>query len=77
MACYFLDGKDGPDGTGWDRGGMEGPTLVGAEGLPSLSVEVQQATGSGGQRQEAVATTNCVGAARAQSICVRAVEQSK
>ena len=61
-------------GQGWDEGEMEGPTLEGAKGVPPFSLEVRPADGSGGRRQEAVAATNCVGAASTRSICVREVE---
>ena len=30
--------------TGWDRRGVEGPMLVGIEGVPPLSLEVRRAT---------------------------------
>ena len=43
---------------GWDGGGMEGPTLAGAEGAPPFSLEVRRATGIGRWRQEAVYYTN-------------------
>ena len=59
---------------GWDGGGMEVPTLAGAGlGAPPLSLEVW-VTGSVGRRQEAVAATNFVIAAKAWSICVRSAE---
>ena len=61
-------------GRGWDGDGVERPTLAGAEGEPTFFLEVRWATGSGGRRREAVADTNCVGAARALIICVRAAE---
>ena len=64
-------------GRGWDEGEMEGLTLEGANIVPPLSLEVRPADGSGGRRQEAVAATNCVGAARTRIICVREVEQPK
>ena len=50
-------------GQGWDGGGMEGPMLAGV-GMraPPLALE---------GRREAVAGTDCVGTARARSICFR------
>ena len=39
-------------GRGWDRGGMEGPTLDGSgTGAPPLALEGQRAAGSGGWHQ--------------------------
>ena len=61
-------------GWGWNRGGMEGLTLAGIRGAPSLSLEVRWATRSGSRCQEAVAATNGNGAARSRGICVRAAE---
>ena len=61
-------------GRGWYGGGMEGPTLSGAEGAPPLSLEMWWAAVGGRRRREAMAATNYVGAARARSIFFRAVE---
>ena len=64
-------GRMGYMGRGWDRGGMEGPTLASSgTGAPPSDLE-------GGGRWETVADTNCVGDARAQSICVREAKQYK
>ena len=77
LAGYWLDGTDGMDVLdgalvvhGW-----YGPTLAGAgTGAPLLAPERKHHHWllRGGVRWEAVDGTNCVGAARAQSICVRA-----
>ena len=61
-------------GRWWDGGGIEVPTLAGAGmGAPPLALERERhhwlLRGSG--RWEVVADTNCVGASRARSICVR------
>ena len=67
-----MSGWDGRNG--WDRGGMELPTLEGAKGAPPFSLEMRQATGSGGRKWEVVYATNFIGAARARIICVRSEE---
>ena len=57
----------------WYRGGMEGPTLVGAGmGAPLLAPERERHHWllRGGSHWEAAACTNCVIAARARTICV-------
>ena len=64
-------------GRWWERGGMGGLNLVDSRmGAPSLALEWERQhwlLRSGG-RQEAVTGTNCVGAARALSICVGATK---
>ena len=60
---------------GWDWGGVGVLTLADAVSIaPPFSLEVRRATGSGGRRREAVASTNCINSARARNICVRAAE---
>ena len=71
-SCLLLAGWDGRNG--WDGGGMELPTLEGANGVPPFSLEMRQATGSGGRKWEVVDATNFIGAARARSICVISAE---
>ena len=52
LACYWMDGTDGPDGTGVGRGWDEGPTLAGAGTVaPPLALEGRRAAGSGGWHQ--------------------------
>ena len=73
LAGYWMDGTDGMDGAlvvrGWD-----GPTLAPAgTGAPPLAPEQERHRWllRGGGLWEVVAGTNCVGAVRTRSICVR------
>ena len=64
-------------GCWWDASGVEGPALAGAGTVaPTLALERERRHWilSGGGRWEVAAGTNCVGAARACSICVIATK---
>ena len=84
LAGYWLDGTDETDGTdGLDGAlvgrGWDGPTLAPAgTGAPPLAPEQEchhwLLRGDG--LWEVVAGTNCVGAARAQIICVGAAKNT-
>ena len=73
LAGYWLDGTDGLDGTFTGRG-WDGPILAGARMRASPLAPERECHHwllRGGGPWEVVADTNCVGAARERSICVR------